>query len=77
MPVSAKSIAKFKAATKALNAAIAACKNDCVNDEHKPFAYLDGNNNFHLLSGELGIGEDGAEDTVLIWTPLNASGGDW
>jgi hypothetical protein len=32
MQVSAKNIAKFKAATKALNAAIAACKNDCAND---------------------------------------------
>ncbi|HDT5863145.1 TPA: hypothetical protein QHB43_003062 [Aeromonas hydrophila subsp. hydrophila] len=74
MPVSDKNLARFKRAVKQLNAVIRDCKSDCADDEHTPFAYLDGNNNFALLTGEFGIGDD---DSILITETLTAQGGDW
>lgn len=77
MPVSDKNLARFKRAVKQLNAVIRDCESDCADDEHTPFAYLDGNNNFALPTGEFGIGEDGDDDSILITETLTAQGGDW
>ncbi|EKP0311733.1 hypothetical protein JE959_001759 [Aeromonas veronii] len=77
MPVSDKNLARFKRAVKQLNAVINDCEADCSDDEYVPFAYLDGNETLHLLTGERGIGEEGDTDTILVEAALKASGGDW
>lgn len=71
--VSDNNIQRFKRAVKQLNSVIA----DCKKDNPSCFAYLDGNENMCLLSGEFGIGEDGIDDSILATQTLNASGGDW
>ena len=77
MPVSDKNLARFKRAVKQLNAVIRDCENDCADDEHTPYAYLDGSDNFVLLTGEFEIGEQGDHDSILITETLKAGGGDW
>ena len=77
MPVSDKNLARFKRAVKQLNMVINDCKADCSEDDHVPFVYLDGGENIHLMSGEVSVGWDGGQDTILATETLNASGGDW
>lgn len=77
MPVSDTNLKRFKKAVKQLNAVIADCKKDCEGELHIPFAYLDGNNNLHLLSGEFAPGEEGDQDSILVDATLDAAGGDW
>ena len=68
-----KNIKKFEKAAKALNKAIESCKKDLPGC----FAYLDANNNFCLLDGSSGIGEDGAQDSIVSIVEVNAQCGDW
>lgn len=73
MTISDKNIARFKRATKQLNKVI----NDCKDESPACFAYLDANENFCLMSGEKGIGEEGDDDTIIATENLKAQGGDW
>lgn len=77
MPVSKENIERFKKAVKELNAVIADCEKDCLDDPFMCFAFLDAGNKITLLSGELDIGESGISDTILASGNLTASGGDW
>lgn len=73
MAVSDKNLKRFERAVKSLNSVIA----DCKKENSKAFAYLDGNNNFCLLDGSAGIGEDGDQDSIIAISELKAMGGDW
>lgn len=73
MAVSDKNVQRFKRAVKQLNSVIA----DCKKDSPECFVYLDGSATLFLMSGDLQIGEEGVEDTILTEQNLSASGGDW
>lgn len=71
--VSERNLKRFECAVKALNSVIS----DCKKENSKCFAYLDGNNNFCLLDGSAGIGEDGDQESIIAISQLKAMGGDW
>lgn len=71
--VSLKNLARFKRAVKQLNNVIS----DCKKENPSCFAYLDGNNSFHLMDGTEEPGESSNLESVLEWEYLSATGGDW
>jgi len=64
---------KFQRAAKALNKVIAEYKKEYP----KSFAYLDGSDQIHIMTGEREIGEIGDSDEIITYAELVCCGGDW
>ena len=72
MSVSDKNIKRFERAVHQLNKVIG----DCKKDDFDSCVYLS-NDSLFLMDGSLGVGEEGVEDTIITFGPLNSDGGDW